>query len=385
MLVRSRAVAAAAAVFWLAALPCPAPSCSMCNNPQAPTLREEARQPSARIILVGTLENARLNADGSGATDLRITDVLRKDAWLAGRRVVELPKYLAVSDSKNPPRFLVFCDLFKDRLDPYRGMPVRAPESVEYVRKAMALDPADRARNLLFYFGYLENADPEVARDAFLEFAKASDAEIARVAPKLSADRLRACLRNPQTPQERLGLYAAMLGACGTAPDADLLAAMLHDGTERSTAAYDGLLAGYTRLRPRDGWQLVVQSLQDGKRPLPVRLAVIRAVRFFEGANPAESRSDVLRAMGAVLRQGELADIGVEDLRRWKLWDLTPDVLGLYGKKGYDAPIMQRAVVRYALSCKERDDARAFVADRRKAEPDLVQEVSESLEYEKGK
>ena len=29
-------------------------------------------------------------------------------------------------------------------------------------------------------------------------------------------------------------------------------------------------------------------------------------------------------------------------MRRWKAWDLTSDVLALYGKKGYDAPLMQR-------------------------------------------
>jgi hypothetical protein len=41
--------------------------------------------------------------------------------------------------------------------------------------------------------------------------------------------------------------------------------------------------------------------------------------------------------------------------------------------------------VRYALSCKDRDDAQKFVAALRKKEPELVDEVEESLQLEKGK
>jgi hypothetical protein len=64
------------------------------------------------------------------------------------------------------------------------------------------------------------------------------------------------------------------------------------------------------------------------------------------------------------------------------MWDLTPDVLALYGKKGFDAPIMQRAIVRYGLSCKDETAAK-FIADRSRYEPELVKEVEDSLQFEK--
>jgi hypothetical protein len=382
---RRSGIAIILAFVSLTTLPCPAPSCSLCSNLQAPTIREEAAQSAARLILAGTLDNPRLLPGGGGATDLAITDVLRKDAWLAGRKSVELPRYLAVSDAKNPPRFLVFCDLLNDRIDPYRGLPMKNAESVAYVKKAIGLDPRDRVRNLPFYFDYLENDDPEVAKDAFLEFAKATDAEIGRVAKKLSPEKLRGWLKNPQTPQEHLSLYAAMLGACGTAADATLLADLMRDGSERSTAAYDGLLGGYIHLRPREGWELATRTLREGKSPLLIRLGVLRTLRFYQGSQPTESRANIVQAMNATLQQGELADIAVEDLRRWKLWELTPAILDLYGKKGFDAPIMKRAIVRYALTCSDRDDAKRFVAEQRKREADLIQEVEESLQFEKGK
>ena len=81
--------------------------------------------------------------------------------------------------------------------------------------------------------------------------------------------------------------------------------------------------------------------------------------------------------------QGELADVAVEELRRLQIWDLTREVLALYGRKGYDAPIVQRTILRYALSCKEDAAVRQFLAERRRTESELVKEVEESLAAEK--
>jgi hypothetical protein len=146
--------------------------------------------------------------------------------------------------------------------------------------------------------------------------------------------------------------------------------------------AYDGILAGFMHLRPREGWDVVLGALRDGRKPLPLRLAVVRTIRFWHGAQPRESRGNVLKCLAAMLAQGELADLAIEDLRRWQMWDLTGDVLAVYGKKGYDAPIMQQAIIRYAFSC---DDAasRAFLDARRRAEPDLVRDVEEQIRLEK--
>ena len=246
----------------------------------------------------------------------------------------------------------------------------------------MALDPKDPGGNLDFYFRYLENADKEIALDAFLEFARANDKQIGQASSKLSADKLRAWLKDPQTPPERLSMYAFLLGGCGGDVDADFLAEQLNDDGDRTVNAYDGYLGGYIHLRPREGWEKALAVLRDGRKPLPMRLAVIRMVRMYHGWPPKESQENDAAAETAMIAQGELADVAIEDLRRWQTWDLTPDVLALFGKKGFDAPIMQRAIVRYALSCDD-DAAKRFTAEHRQAEPDLVKEVEESLQFEK--
>ncbi len=261
-------------------------------------------------------------------------------------------------------------------------MPIAGAEGLDYVKKALALDPKDAGGNLDFYFQYLDNPDKEVAHDAFLEFARANDLQIGQASSKLSPEKLRTLIKDPQTPPERVSLYAFLLGGCGGDTDADFLAAQLDGDGERTANCFDGFLGGYIHLRPHDGWEKALAVLRDGRKPLPVRLAVVRTVRMYHGWRPMENHDPVQKCLEAMIAQGELADIAIEDMRRWKMWDRTPDILTLYGKKGFDAPIMERAIVRYALSCGD-EASKKFVAARRQVEPDLVRDVEESLQFEK--
>jgi hypothetical protein len=246
-----------------ALLPCPAPACSLCGGAlqQSPTLRQEAAQPNARMILFGPIQNVR----GATSTELTIEAALRSDPIIASKKVLDLGRYLP-ADAKNPPRFLVFCDVIKDKVDAYRGIPIRSAEGLEYVKKALALNPKDAAGNLDFYFRYLEHPDKEIAFDAFLEFVRANDQQIGQASGKLSAEKLRGWLKDPQTPPERLSLYAFLLGGCGSDADAAFLTTQLKDDGERTVNAYDGYLGGYIHLRPREGWEKVVSVLRDGRR-----------------------------------------------------------------------------------------------------------------------
>jgi hypothetical protein len=111
---------------------------------------------------------------------------------------------------------------------------------------------------------------------------------------------------------------------------------------------------------------------------------VLRTLRFYHGWKPDETRAQVLRGLAVALPEGDLADLAVEDLRRWQAWDLTADVLALYARKSHSAPIMRRAILRYALCC-PRPEAATFLADRRREDPALVKDVEESLQFEKPK
>jgi hypothetical protein len=357
----------------------PVAACSLCGGflQQTPTLREEAAGPTARLILYGTLHDPQVSA-----TRLKILRVLRDDPFRAGATEITIPRFLPVSDPKNPPHYLVFCDVFENKLDVFRGIQIRSADGLDYVAKVMKLDPKDPAGRLAFYATYLEHPDREIAADAYLEFAKATDAEIGRVAHSLSASKLRVWLKDPQTPEERLSLYAFLLGACGSDEDARFLEGLLKERGERANKTYDGALSGYIALRPREGWETAKALLADGKAPLPLRIAVTRAMRLHFGWRPKEARPLVLDGMKIMLAQGDLADMAIEDMRLWRMWELSRDVLGLFGRKGYDAPVMQEAIIRYALTCQD-DASKAFLAERRRVDPNQVKQVEESLRFEK--
>lgn len=324
------------------------------------------------------MENPRGTGD-SGKTDLRVETVIKTDgSFKVGRgQVIELPHYLPV----DPPHLLLFCDVVGGRLDPFRGVPLQGKDVLEYLRGGMALDPKNRTKLLLYYFRYLDHADPELSNDAYGEFAKADDREIGQVAAELVPTRLRAWLKDPRTPAERLSLYAFLLGGCGGDAEAALLKSMLEQSDERTTESLAGILAGYIHLRPREGWARALELLSDEEQPFPIRYSVLKTARFYHGWKPDATRAPVLRALAAALSQADLADLAMDDLRKWHCWDLTKEVLEVSGRKTHGAPVIRRAILKYALACPGKEAA-AFVEGQRKRDARMVQDTEELLKLE---
>ncbi|HVK12830.1 MAG TPA: hypothetical protein VM597_29025, partial [Gemmataceae bacterium] len=341
-------------------------ACSYCDPGalKLQTLRQEAR--SAAFVVIGTLSNPRLVGD-KGATDLVIDHVV-KDAPARGKQTTfVLPRWSPV-DPKNPPRMLVFFDVYEGKFDPFRGLPLRGTGAADYLRGALALDDRDPTAALLYYFRHLDSTDPDVAADAFLEFAKASDREVGIVGPKLDPAKLRKLLGDSKTPPDRLGLFAFLLGACGTKADADVLTALIDRRDDRASAALSGVLGGLIELRPADGWRTALAILDDPKRGYNDKLAVLGALRFFQAYQPTAHKKSILTGMAAVVAKGDMADMAVEDLRRWRWWDLTRHVVAQYDKPTHAAPLVRNAILRYAITCPDAD-AVAFVKAARAADP----------------
>ena len=360
-------------------VPAAVQACTYCDpsNLRLQTFRQEAR--TSKFVVVGTLANPRLVGD-NGVTDLNVEQVPKDDPALGKRKTLTLPRWIPV-DAKKPSRVLVFFDLYEGKLDPFRAVTLRGAGVPDYLKAALALDDRDRVAALLFYFKHLDSPDPDVATDAFLEFAKATDQEIGVVGPKLDPVKVRKLMADPKTPQDRLGLYAFLLGACGTKADADALAALIDRPDERTATALSGLLGGLIELRPDDGWKRATAILEDPKRPYQDKLAALGTLRFFHAFRPTDNRKPILAGMAAVVARGDMADMAIEDLRRWQWWDLTKLVLAQYGKPTHAAPLVKNAILRYALTCPDADAA-TFVKAVEAADPVAVREVRESLEFE---
>jgi hypothetical protein len=363
-------------------LPAPGNSCPFCAQQDGQTLTKEVLQ--ASMVLFGTLTNARLDPNGGfgqGATDLKVEAVVKGQDVLKDQKVITLPRYVPTDNTKS--KFLIFCDVFKGKIDPYRGIPVKAEsDMVKYLTKAVAIKDKDAPTRLKFFFDFLDNADLEISTDAYKEFANADYKDYRDMSKKLPPEKIVKWLKDPETPAFRLGLYASMLGHCGTEKHAEVLHTMLEDQTKRLNSGVDGMLAAYILLKPKEGWEYLRGFLKDSSKEFMVRYAALRAARFFWDSRPdVVDKKKIIAAVCLLLDQSDIADLAIEDLRKWLRWDVADKVLGLADKKSHDVPIVKRAILRYALACPEKNCV-AYVEGMRKKDPEMVKDVEELLKLE---
>jgi hypothetical protein len=358
----------------------PAPACPFCTM-QGQTLTGDIDQ--ASMVLVGTLKDAKLTSADTleGTTELVIESVIKKHEIIDGKKVVTLPKY--IPDDKKY-KFVVFCDVFKGKIDPYRGVAVKPDCDIAgYIEGALKVKDKKPTERLAFFFKYLEDSEVEVSTDAFKEFANADYKDYKEMAKDLPAETLAKWLKDPNTPAFRYGLYASMLGHCGKPEHAALLRKMLEDPEKKVTSGVDGILAGYTMLKPKEGWEYARAILKDKDKEFLMRYAALRAVRFLWEYRPdLVDKKQLAEGVKQLLEQSDIADLAVEDLRKWGVWDMTDSVLGLQKTEAYKTPIVRRSVLRFALSCPSNKAAAAYVAEQRQKDPTAVRDAEELLKLE---
>jgi hypothetical protein len=370
------------ALLCAAALAALAPACPFCTM-QGQTLTGEINQ--ASLVLYGTLANAKAGAGGlgEGTTDLVIEAVIKPHDVLAGRKSITLDRYIPLKDDK-PVKYLVLCDVFKGKIDPYRAFEVPADSDMpKYLKGALGLQGAKIDKRLRFFFDYLDNPDLEVATDAYKEFANADYKDVRDLAATLPADRLAKWLDDKNTPAFRYGLYASLLGHCGKPEHAALLRSLLESPDRKATSGVDGILAGYVMLQPKEGWEYIRGTLADGKKDFMLRYAALKSARFLWEYRPdLVAKKDLKEGVALLLAQGDIADLAVEDLRKWGCWDMAGRVMGLRDTPAFEVPVVRRAVLRFALCCKGDAAAERYVAEQRKKDPQGVADAEELLKTE---
>jgi hypothetical protein len=361
----------------------PVPACPFCNQ-QGQTLTGEIAQ--ASMVLYGSLTNQKLGEKGEqfeGTTDLVIEQVIKAHDVLGSQKVIKLNRYLP-PEPAGKYKYLVFCDVFKGRVDPYRGVAVKADSDMPaYLKGVIALKTAPTGKRLRFFFDFLDNADAEVSNDALKEFANADYKDYRDMAKGLPPEKIAAWLKDPKTPPFRYGLYASLLGHCGKPEHAALLRSMLEDPEKRVSSGIDGIMAAYTMLQSKEGFAYIQDVLKDAKKEFLVRYAALRAVRFFWDSRPdLVTRRECAEAAGLLLDQSDIADLAIEDLRKWERWDMAGRILALKERDAYDVPIVRRAILRYALSAKGNAPAARYVEEQRKKDAQSVTDAEELLKLE---
>lgn len=368
-------LAAVAWVWWTA----PGESCPFCAEERGPTLIGDFNQ--AAMVLVGQFTNPRIGSGGieEGKTDFAIDLVLKAHEVVKDKKTITLPRYVNQLKSK----FIVFCDVYKGQIDPYRGIELPAKsEMVKYLSGAVALKDKPVPERLRYCFDFLNSTELDVALDAYREYAKADYKDYQTMARKLPADTIAEWLRNPKTPPYRFGLYASLMGHCGGPTHAKLLRELLDDPQKRQSSGIDGMLAAYIMLASKDGWNYVKSFLGDEKQEFLLRYAALRTVRFMWEQRPdLIDKKDLVQGLCLLLDHGDMADFAIEDLRKWQRWEMTERVLDLFSKKTHDVPVVRRAVLRFALRSPDKRAA-DFVQQQRKRDVEWVRDTEELLKLE---
>src|SRR5689334_22431676 len=101
-----------------ATLASPATACPFCTQ-RGPTFLQDFDQ--ASMVLFGKFTNPKLPKGddfGGGTTDFVIEKVVKANKILGDRKVITLPRYVPKTKSK----YLIFCDVYKGKIDPFRGV-----------------------------------------------------------------------------------------------------------------------------------------------------------------------------------------------------------------------------------------------------------------------
>jgi hypothetical protein len=307
---------------------------------------------------------------------------LKKDEKYGGKETLTLSRPMPFDKEKY--KVVVFCDVFQGKIDPYKVVLV-APSSdpCKYLMGALEVKDKTAPERLKFFFKYLDDPESDISSDAYKEFAYADYKDYQGMAKDLSADKIAGWIADEKTPTFRLGLYASLLGHCGNAQHAGLLRKMLEDPTRRLSSGVEGIMAGFIMLNKKDGWDFLCNTLRDEKKDFTARYTALRAARFFHDfRSDLIAKKDCVEAITILLDQPDVADLAIEDLRKWQAWDLSDRILALKEKESHNIPIIKRSILRFALEC-PKDGAKSFVESRRKADPEAVQSAEELLKLEK--
>jgi hypothetical protein len=378
------------AVILLTSIDASRADCALCCPPSQPTFREQIAE--APIVLFGRMENARGTGDG-GTTDLVIIDALKTDRLGAdltsqrkvagktgrdgnpgviGQKTVTLPRYIPSPDPKTPLTYLVFGEVRKGKVEFYSGFE-GDKRLADYARGIISLDAKKPVEMLRYYIDFLDHPTNEIATDAFRELSRATPEARAGAARSLSPARVIELISKSKHPSQS-SVYASLLASCGKPADADTLFRSYDKKT-----FLDGHYVCLLALKPKEYGPRVTAIARDPETSFLQRYAILSALRQLEqsksAAFPAAERT---RMMEVFLEQKDIADFIIDDFRLQKRWDYTERILALAEKKSHQNPIVQKAILRFALQS-PGPGAAAYVMKLRHKDAEWVADTEETL------
>ena len=133
------------------------------------------------------------------------------------------------------------------------------------------------------------------------------------------------------------------------------------------------------------GYEHILKLINDQESEFLVKHAGLKALRFFWEYRPdVLTRKQILDGMAALMANPDIADMPMDDLRKWQAWEMIDAVLSYASKESHNSlPINRRAILKFALAASwanpKNPQAAEFVAKARKDDPERVKLLEELL------
>ena len=173
-------------------------ACSICAGyGQSLSLREQALKSNSKVVLFGIITKSILELDGTGKTEIAVQKsfILPPDFQL--QPSISIKQYLPF-DANAYNGILLFADNSKGQLDVFRGVSIPSKEVSNYAAGALGATTLRGPALLDFYLPFLQSPSREIASDAFLEFAKASDSTLVEFSKKMNPALLKSWILDPR-------------------------------------------------------------------------------------------------------------------------------------------------------------------------------------------
>jgi hypothetical protein len=324
-------------------------------------------------VVFGALAAAR--AGGAGA-DFDVETTIKANAAVQGR-TVHFSR--AISGEPGAKR-LVFARIEHTRIRPYRVLSLHSIELVNYLKDSVRLQGAPRIERLRHFFKHLDDANADIADDAYKAYSKFYAAELAEGAAAFDLVKLRKWILDPKTPPQRRGLFALLLGMAGGPDEKAFLAKLASDPPTALKDNLDGLLGGLAMLDRDRALALALDYLNSPRGDVSSRRSGLNAITFIVTEFPRADAEPIYRRMLAAVDFPDVGDLVVDELRKGSFFSAAPKTLARAESSASQS--VSGAVVRFALAC-PTPEARAFIARLRKTNPQSIVDAEQALRMER--
>lgn len=210
------------------------------------------------------------------------------------------------------------------------------------------------ALRLPYYVQWLESSNPEIAADAWGEFARSEYSDVLAARHLFDREKLRSWIANPKMSPERLGLYGMMLGLCGQPEDAEFLREQIGDPKPAKEFRFgtEGIMGGYLLLAGEDGLKHLEETrLKPAGIEYTEHFAVMQAVQFiWSYESDVISKPRLAQSLHYLLDQPQVRDLAITNLARWQDWDVTPRLISLYDECEESDTTTRESILQFMIA-----------------------------------